>query len=68
MQIFNLNKNDSGEYACRAANAYGELWGNFTLQVVKDEGILPVSLLLIIGKDLNRRNQKLLSVCYVHVM
>ncbi|XP_053400568.1 fibroblast growth factor receptor 3-like isoform X2 [Mercenaria mercenaria] len=34
MRINNLQKSDSGKYACKASNQYGVIWGNFSLQVV----------------------------------
>ncbi|XP_053391499.1 fibroblast growth factor receptor 3-like [Mercenaria mercenaria] len=36
MRINNLNQSDSGKYACKVSNQYGVIWGNFSLQVVRN--------------------------------
>lgn len=38
MLILNLRLSDKGEYACHVENTHGVIWGNFSLQVIQDEG------------------------------
>ena len=38
LQISDLTASDSGEYACKAENDHGFIWGNTTLTVINDEG------------------------------
>ncbi|XP_052221359.1 fibroblast growth factor receptor 3-like isoform X2 [Dreissena polymorpha] len=36
LEVMNTQLSDAGEYACRASNQHGVLWGNMTLRVIKD--------------------------------
>lgn len=42
LQISDLQLSDTGMYSCKAANSAGEIWGNFTLNVLEtDDDITP---------------------------
>ncbi|KAH3786281.1 hypothetical protein DPMN_164387, partial [Dreissena polymorpha] len=36
LEVMNTQLSDAGEYACRAHNQHGVLWGNMTLRVLKE--------------------------------
>ncbi|XP_052219506.1 fibropellin-3-like [Dreissena polymorpha] len=42
LEVMNTQLSDAGEYACRASNQHGALWGNMTLRVLNEMERLPL--------------------------